>query len=193
MATIQTLRAFVNERLTAAVEDIFGLLETTMSNYEEEIHRQRELLEHVVIPDSHRNKADVGKLIVRKEEQQEWRPRVDREEPEPRHVKEEQEELWSGQEGQQGDNINKSPFPAVSVKSEDKEEKAQSSQLHPRRGEESGSAQQMETESSYCCQSETEDSNDDWKETKEQESDSDTRKKRERGESRSVPRPRETI
>ncbi|XP_078114080.1 uncharacterized protein LOC144522685 [Sander vitreus] len=191
MSTIQTLRAFVNERLTVAVEEIFGLLETTISNYEEEIYRQRKLLEHVVILDTHRNKADVRKLIVRKEEQQEWRPSVDREEPEPRHIKEEQEEVWSSQEGErlQGleeDDINKFPFAAVSVKSEDEENKAQSSQLHPRRAEESqeaeppacGSAQQMETEteSLYCSQSETEDSNDDWKETKEQESGSDTLK-----------------
>ncbi|XP_037623303.1 zinc finger protein 333-like [Sebastes umbrosus] len=188
MSTIQTLRAFVNHRLSAAVEEIFGLLETTISNYEEEIDRQRRLLEDVVKPDVHRNTADVETPIVSKEEQQD---------PEPPHIKEEQEELWSSQEGEQlqgleEDDITKFPFTAVSVKSEEEEEKAQFSQLHQRLTEESrkaeppacSSAQQIETEtdsshqlpSLSCCESETEDSNDDWKETREQESGSDTLK-----------------
>lgn len=45
MSTLQTLRTFINQRLAVAVDDIFGLLETTVSNYEEEINRQRRLLE----------------------------------------------------------------------------------------------------------------------------------------------------
>ncbi|XP_029289019.1 zinc finger protein 333-like [Cottoperca gobio] len=188
MSTIQTLRAFVNQRLTAAVEEIFGLLETTISNYEEEIDRQRRLLQDVVKSDIHINNADVQKLIVRKEEQQEWRPSLAQQDPELLHIKEEQEELWSSQEGE---DVTKFPCTAVPVKSED-EEKAQSSQLHQRQAEESreaelpacSSAQNMETEIDgshqllplYCCESETEDSNDDWKETREQESGSDTLK-----------------
>lgn len=50
MSSIQTLRAFVNQRLTVAVEEIFQLLETTICNYEEEIDRQRRLLEEVSQP-----------------------------------------------------------------------------------------------------------------------------------------------
>ncbi|KAM3858868.1 zinc finger X-chromosomal protein-like [Diretmus argenteus] len=34
MPTIQMLRALVNQRLTAAVEEIFGLFETTIAEYE---------------------------------------------------------------------------------------------------------------------------------------------------------------
>ncbi|XP_068427650.1 uncharacterized protein [Clinocottus analis] len=45
MATLQTLKTFLNQRLAVAVEEICGLLETTISNYEEEINRQRKLLE----------------------------------------------------------------------------------------------------------------------------------------------------
>lgn len=45
MSTLQTLKSFINQRLAVAVEEIFGLLETTISNYEEDINRQRKLLE----------------------------------------------------------------------------------------------------------------------------------------------------
>ncbi|XP_033491576.1 uncharacterized protein LOC117262635 [Epinephelus lanceolatus] len=196
MSTIQTLRAFINQRLIVAVEDIFGLLEKTISNYEEQIERQRRLLEDVVKPDIHTNKADVRKLIVREEERHEWRTSLEQEDPMPLHIKEEQEEVWSSQQGEQlqgleEDDITKFPFFAVSVKSEDDEDNVQSSQHHQKQSEASreaeppacSSAQQMETTDNshqvlplYCCESETEDSTDDWKETREQESGSDTLK-----------------
>ncbi|KAF3858894.1 hypothetical protein F7725_012095 [Dissostichus mawsoni] len=44
MSTLQTLKTFISQRLAVAVEEISGLLETTISNYEEEISRQRRLL-----------------------------------------------------------------------------------------------------------------------------------------------------
>ncbi|XP_034038709.1 uncharacterized protein LOC117521504 [Thalassophryne amazonica] len=47
MSTLEMLKSFVNQRLSAAVEEIFGLLETTISNYEEEIDRQHKLLADV--------------------------------------------------------------------------------------------------------------------------------------------------
>ncbi|XP_059191709.1 zinc finger protein 674-like [Centropristis striata] len=186
---METLKAFVNQRLTAAVEDIFGLLETTISNYEEEIGRQRRLLEDVVESDIHVNQADVQKLIVKKEEQQEWSSSLDQQDPELPHIKEEQEELWSSQDGKQlqgleESDITKFPFTAVSVKSEDDDEKAQPPQLHQTQTETPAcsTAQQMETErdsshqllSLHCFESETEDNNNDWKESRDQESGSDT-------------------
>ncbi|XP_049455374.1 uncharacterized protein LOC125902801 isoform X1 [Epinephelus fuscoguttatus] len=45
MSTLQTLKTYINQRLAVAVEEISALLETTISNYEEEINRQRRLLE----------------------------------------------------------------------------------------------------------------------------------------------------
>ncbi|XP_078123153.1 uncharacterized protein LOC144528453 isoform X1 [Sander vitreus] len=78
-------------------------------------------------------------------EQQECSSSVDQQKPEPPpHIKEEQEELCVSQEGEQLQgleeaDITKFPFTPVSVKSEDDEEEAQSSQLHQRQ------TQHMET------------------------------------------------
>uniref|UniRef100_UPI0014486F7A oocyte zinc finger protein XlCOF6-like n=1 Tax=Epinephelus lanceolatus TaxID=310571 RepID=UPI0014486F7A len=96
-----------------------------------------------------RSHTDVQQLSVVKEEvppeQQEWSSSVDQEDPEPPHIKGEQEKLWISQEGEQlqeleEDDITKFTSTPVPVKSEDDEEKPQSSQLHQRRTE------QMETE-----------------------------------------------
>ncbi|XP_039664382.1 zinc finger protein 569-like isoform X3 [Perca fluviatilis] len=42
MSKVQMLRAFVNQRLTAAAEEIFGLFERTIAEYEEELGRSKE-------------------------------------------------------------------------------------------------------------------------------------------------------
>uniref|UniRef100_A0A3Q3FT55 C2H2-type domain-containing protein n=1 Tax=Labrus bergylta TaxID=56723 RepID=A0A3Q3FT55_9LABR len=91
---------------------------------------------------------DLQQLLVSKEElppeQQEWSHILDQEDTKPQHIKEEHEELWSSQEEEQLQELEeadttKFPFTPVSVKSEDGEEKPQSSQLHQRQTE------QMET------------------------------------------------
>ncbi|XP_022622381.1 trichohyalin-like [Seriola dumerili] len=106
------------------------------------------------------SKKDLQYLFVIKEEVPlELSPRLDQEEPENPRLKEEQEELWTSQEGEQLQRLEevddaKVPLTPVHVKNEDDEEKPQSSQPHRSRTEEireaeppsNSSAQQMETE-----------------------------------------------
>ena len=51
MSSVDYLREFVIERLTAAAEEIFGVFEKTIVEYEEEIDRQRRLLNVVWKPE----------------------------------------------------------------------------------------------------------------------------------------------
>nr|XP_033933531.1 zinc finger protein Xfin-like [Pseudochaenichthys georgianus] len=127
------LLSLVKQRLTAAAEDIFLLFERTIAEYEEELsrskqenERHRNLLDAVLQPQLQIHRADVQQLVVVEEEvppeQHEWISRLDREHPEPPpHIKEEQEELWSSQEGEQLQgleeaDITKSTFTPVPVK-----------------------------------------------------------------------------
>ncbi|KAM6904187.1 uncharacterized protein PEZ65_018885 [Lycodopsis pacificus] len=84
-------------------------------------------------------------------EQQEWSSSLDQEDPEPPHIKEEQEELWTSPEGEQLQWLEEAdvnfPFTSVPEKSEDDEEEAQSSQLHQRQTGENREAEHFKTES----------------------------------------------
>ncbi|XP_031733860.1 zinc finger and SCAN domain-containing protein 2-like isoform X1 [Anarrhichthys ocellatus] len=138
MSKVEMLRVVVTERLTAAAEEIFGLFERTLAEYEEELCRskrdnecQRKLLDAVLKPE-----VRLHRVVLSADVQQD---------PEPPHIKEQQEQCWSSQEEEQ----LQGPFP---VKSEDDE--AQSSQLHQMQEENSeaeppasSSAQQGDMES----------------------------------------------
>ncbi|XP_041662109.1 zinc finger and SCAN domain-containing protein 21-like [Cheilinus undulatus] len=153
-----------------------------------------------VIPEEEQQREDCPQCLVSKEEQQKRSHNLDKEDSGHPHIKEEQEELWSSQEGEQlqgleEDDNTKFPFTAVIVKSEDDEETPQSSQLYERwgeqmetgaDGEDCGGAEparssdpethlQPETvvKTEDSSEAETEDS-EDWRETREHQSDSNS-------------------
>ncbi|XP_034385629.1 zinc finger protein 135-like isoform X2 [Cyclopterus lumpus] len=116
MSKVQQLRCLVNQRLTAAAQEILGLFERTIAEYEEELCSSREENER------HRKRLDaVFNPEVRLQRA---------EDPEPPHIKEDQ------LQGLEEAGLKFS----FTVKSEDDEEEAQSSQLHQRQTE------HMETE-----------------------------------------------
>ncbi|XP_034027281.1 zinc finger protein 1 homolog [Thalassophryne amazonica] len=146
MSKVQMLRALVKQRLTAAAEEIFGLFERTIAEYEEELcrskeenHRQRHLLDAVFNPEV-RLDADTQQLLVGKEEvlpeeQVDWSSSVHQEDPDPQHIKEEHKDLWIDKQGEplqepQVNDVIKFTLTCVPVKSGENEQRPQSSQLH---------------------------------------------------------------
>ncbi|KAM8766110.1 uncharacterized protein AB9X84_005082 isoform 2-T2 [Acanthopagrus schlegelii] len=131
MSKVQTLRVVVKQRLTVAAEEIFELFERTIAEYEEELCRQRKLLDAVTEPQVQLHRTDVQQLLESEEEdppeQQERSSCLDQEEPEPPHIKEEQEELWTCQKGEQLPGLEeadiKFTFTPVTVKSEEDDER----------------------------------------------------------------------
>ncbi|KAG7225222.1 hypothetical protein INR49_014612 [Caranx melampygus] len=49
MSKLRSLKVFVNQRLTAAVDEIFGHFEKTITEYEEEMNRRHRQMLHVVL------------------------------------------------------------------------------------------------------------------------------------------------
>ncbi|XP_068188666.1 zinc finger protein 37-like [Antennarius striatus] len=142
MSKGQMLRALVKQRLTAAAEEIFGLFERTIAEYEEELcrskeenERQRELLDAVFKPQLRIQKtafpADVQLLLVGKdnvlpEQQPDWRSGLDQENlPEPSHSNQNQDGLWTRQEGEHLQGLTEFTFTPVPVKTENDEEEPQ--------------------------------------------------------------------
>ncbi|XP_044185302.1 zinc finger protein 568-like [Thunnus albacares] len=110
MSSVECLREFINERLTAAAEEIFGVFQKTIVEYEEEIDRQRRLLDIVWKPEIILNRIELPQQHVCKEEEvladqklcnQERNSSLDQEDPEPPQIKKEQEELYTSLEGEQ--------------------------------------------------------------------------------------------
>ncbi|XP_034425243.1 putative cyclin-dependent serine/threonine-protein kinase DDB_G0272797/DDB_G0274007 [Hippoglossus hippoglossus] len=117
--------------------------EDSSETEEREICRQRRLLDAVMKPEVRLHRADFLQLVSKEEapsEQQQWSPLVDQEDPEPPHIKEEQEEPWTNQKGEQLQQLEeadiKFTLTPVAVKNEEDEEKPQLSQLHQSQTEE---------------------------------------------------------
>ncbi|XP_034401563.1 zinc finger protein 8-like isoform X1 [Cyclopterus lumpus] len=103
MSKVQMLRCLVNQRLTAAAQEIFGLFERTIAEYEEELcssreenERHRKRLDAVFNPEVRLHRADLQQLLVVKEEvppkQQHWSSSLDQEDPETPDIREDQED-----------------------------------------------------------------------------------------------------
>ncbi|XP_061895355.1 zinc finger protein 232-like isoform X4 [Entelurus aequoreus] len=137
MFKVRMIRAVMEQRLSAAVEEVFGLFERTILEYEaelsrtkEEYERQRELLVQVRKTYPRLCEAEAQRVSVASQEkvsieQQEWSSTAGQESP---YIKEENEEPWEQLQGLEEANI-KFPLTGVPVKSEDE---AQSSQLYHR-------------------------------------------------------------
>ncbi|XP_041730675.1 zinc finger protein 629-like [Coregonus clupeaformis] len=109
MYKLQLLRVFLNERLTAAAVEIFGAVEKTVVEYQEENDRLRRLLRispkmQLCRIDSLQRSVSVSEEEVPPEQQhceQEWSPSLGQEDPEPTQIKGKQEELRTSQEEEQ--------------------------------------------------------------------------------------------
>ncbi|XP_042277337.1 oocyte zinc finger protein XlCOF8.4-like [Thunnus maccoyii] len=112
MSSVECLRELINERLTAAAEEIFRDFQKTIVEYEEEIDRQRRLLDIVWKPEIKLHRIELPQQHVCNEEEevltdhqlcsQERTSSLDLEDPEPPQIKEEQEEeLCTSLEGEQ--------------------------------------------------------------------------------------------
>ncbi|XP_041664817.1 gastrula zinc finger protein XlCGF57.1-like [Cheilinus undulatus] len=166
MSNIQMLRSVVDQRLTAAVEEVFELLQRAISEYEdqlsrakEENHRQQKLLDAVYNPEVQLHRADIQQLMVSKEEilpvQIGSSFSLNCMISEPPHMKEELEEveLCSKQAreplqgAEEADLINIFTLSSVTVKSETgDEEKPHSLQLHELQWEVNGDTEHLESE-----------------------------------------------
>ncbi|XP_061819598.1 uncharacterized protein [Nerophis lumbriciformis] len=114
MCKVEMLRVLVKQRLTAAVEEIFVVLERTIAEYEEELsrtkeenERQRQLLDALF---NKHQQTDVRQKPI-SPEQKEWSSSMEEGEPQPPNIKEEEEEHLEGLK----------EFPVI-VKSEDEDD-----------------------------------------------------------------------
>ncbi|XP_039643254.1 plasminogen activator, urokinase b isoform X3 [Perca fluviatilis] len=139
MSELEGLRLVVKQRLDAAAEEIFGLFEKTRADYEEQLSRFKEaeqrhkLLDDVFNPKVQLHRSDVQQLLVIKGDfLPEWSPGLDHEDTDPLHIKEEQEKVWIGPEGEHLNGLEEADiarfsFTPVPVKIKDED---RSSQLH---------------------------------------------------------------
>ncbi|XP_061748897.1 zinc finger and SCAN domain-containing protein 2-like [Nerophis ophidion] len=126
MCKVEMLRVLVKQRLTAAVEEIFVVLESTIAEYEEELSRRKE--------ENERQRQLLDALFNK--HQQTVCNEMEQEETEPPCIKEEDEEA----------DISELPGTAVPVKSDDDEVKGESVERREAEPPSSSSRQHMTKE-----------------------------------------------
>ncbi|XP_030607776.1 zinc finger protein 568-like isoform X2 [Archocentrus centrarchus] len=106
MPSVQHLKEFIRERLTAAGEEIFSEFEKTIVQFVEELS-QRRLADISRTPEIKLHSTDLQEQHGREEEEalddqqvcnQERNSSVDQEDTEPPQPEEEQEEIWTGEQ-----------------------------------------------------------------------------------------------
>lgn len=92
------LRAFVNERLTAAAEEIFQVFERTIAQYEEEASSSNQEIERLrgLLRELSKQRTDVAASSVYIDKTPEQG--IQHGEPEPRRIKEEDDEVWAAEQ-----------------------------------------------------------------------------------------------
>lgn len=65
MSSLEYLKEFVHERLTAAAEEIFAVFKRTIDEYEEEVVRQRKMLAVVWKPEMKLLRTGYNLLLTR--------------------------------------------------------------------------------------------------------------------------------
>ncbi|XP_034051341.1 oocyte zinc finger protein XlCOF6.1-like [Thalassophryne amazonica] len=185
MSKVQLLRSFVEQRLSAAAQDICALLEATFTQYEDELQRRRRPPQE----QSEHHHAGNENVTGRKDEVTDWNHSLDQEDLEFPHIKEEQEELLSSQHLHE---LKEFLLPHVPVKSENNGKEAHPSQFDQSQTEDhkeaellasssepegdpvpdSGSRTHQDPKASVCSDCDTEVSDDGWKETRDPQTDS---------------------
>ncbi|XP_058469233.1 zinc finger protein 239-like [Solea solea] len=102
MSSLQFLSELICERLSAAAEEIFRAFERTVVEYEDEVGRQRKLLEIAWKPQLKLQRIELWQQHIHEEEEvltdQERNSSRDQEEPESLQIKEDQGEICTSQE-----------------------------------------------------------------------------------------------
>ncbi|XP_028283207.1 zinc finger protein 23-like [Parambassis ranga] len=109
MSAVQSLRDFINERVAAAVEEIFAFFEHTVVQYEQELEHHRRLLERAFKPEVALRRIDLPQQHVCQEEEepladlefcdQDFSLYLDQEEPP--QIENKEEAAWSSEEAEQ--------------------------------------------------------------------------------------------
>ncbi|XP_061834028.1 uncharacterized protein [Nerophis lumbriciformis] len=149
MVKVQMLRMLMEQRLNAVVEEIFGLFERTVAEYEEELsrskkekERQRELLDQARLQSPDNQQESVKREAKIPSEQQEWSSNVWQDEPPLPRIKEEEEEPWKQLQILEETNVTMLTSAAVFMRSQDNEDdEGQSLHFHHSQSEENRRAE----------------------------------------------------